>query len=132
MKLALQVAILALGGVLAACGDDMPTDTGPSLLATALPTTIAAGGDVTVTVTADHFTLEVPGGPNASGHGHYHVYLDGATGGNYLAEDAAASVQVTIPGTTVPGPHTLRVELANNDHSALNPAVSTMIDLTVQ
>ena len=49
------------------------------------------------------------GQPNASGHGHYHVYLDNATGGNYLVEDAAANVQVTM-----------------------SPAVSSIIDLTVQ
>src|SRR4051812_34741721 len=43
------------------------------------PTTMAAGDTVQATITVTDFVLEKPAGqPNQAGHGHYHIYLDGA------------------------------------------------------
>jgi hypothetical protein len=129
----LLVAVTACGGGSSGDDDSTPPDGnggGPSVTATVSPTSVAAGGDVTVTVSTENFVLEAPTGQaNQAGHGHYHIYLDDDT--DYLVADAQASVSVTIPDTTTPGAHTLRVELYNNDHSELDPEIADTIDLTV-
>jgi hypothetical protein len=93
---------------------------------------MAAGEMVTVTVAVQNFKLVAPGGPNVPGEGHYHVYLDGATGGNYLAAGQTPTKPVTIPVGTTPGAHTLRVNISNNDHSPLTPPVEEILPITVQ
>jgi hypothetical protein len=141
MKSLALCTILASGFALAACGGDDEGDddgaepdasTAPSVSATAANTSVVAGSAVNLQIDAENFTLEAPvDQPNADGHGHYHVYLDNATGGDYLAADASASVAVTIPAATSAGAHTLKVQLFNNDHSALSPEVSDTVDITV-
>ncbi len=62
---------------------------------------------------------------NVPGRGHYHVTVDGTTidfqvtGPVYAIEDLAE------------GDHTVEVSLHNNDHSALSPAVSDQVTITV-
>ncbi len=133
MKSLQRIGWLALGVVLAGCGDSTGSSNDPTVNALLAPSTVAAGGDVTITITTEHFTLELPSGqPNAKGHGHYNVYLDNATGGNYLIVDAGGSTQVTIPLATIAGLHTLKVQLYNNDSSPLAPAAFSVANLTVQ
>jgi hypothetical protein len=99
--------------------------------ATANPTTLHAGASTQMTITADNFVLQAPGGANQAGHGHYHVYLDGATGGDYLVADSAGSVAVPIPAATGNGAHVLHVELHNNDHTAVVPQVVADVNITI-
>jgi hypothetical protein len=93
---------------------------------------MAAGSKVTVTVTVTNFKLVAPKTPNVAGEGHYHVYLDGAQGGNYLAAGQTPTKLITIPANTMPGPHTLRVNISNNDHSPLSPPVEDILPITVE
>lgn len=147
MKIVTRVALaLFLGISMAACGGgddggnpDAPpagpdANTAPSVAATPDVTTVAAGGDVVLTITATNFTLvdfsTAP--PNAPGEGHYHVYLDNETGANYLAADFMGTTTVTIPAATAAGAHTLKVQLFENDHMPLAPEVSTVVNITVQ
>jgi hypothetical protein len=126
--------------LLVGCGDDdddmMTPDAPPagrSVAATAPGgTNVDCGSTVTLNITTTDFVLEAPTGqPNQDGHGHYHVYLDNATGGDYLAADAAATVDVALPAGVTAGAHTLRVELFENDHSAITPAITSTVELTV-
>ncbi len=94
--------------------------------------TIAAGATAQGTVTVMNFVLEPPSATNKPGHGHYHVYLDGASGGSYLVANQVPTVPIKIPAATAAGPHTLRISLSSNDHVPLAPAVEEVIDITVQ
>lgn len=97
------------------------------------PETMGAGDTVEVTVTVESFVLEEPAGqPNEDGHGHFHIYLDGATGGNYLVAGQTETVNVTIPANTAPGAHTLKISLGENSHAPLSPAVEFVVDITVE
>jgi hypothetical protein len=129
------------------CGDDggtpaidvsaPPIDSGggaATVEATANPETVAAGAVTVVTVTVTNFTLVDPAAmpPNMAGEGHYHIYLDNETGGNYLNVGFDGTEDVTIPVGTTAGAHTLRVALHNNDHTAVTPAVEDVVNITVQ
>jgi hypothetical protein len=142
MKSLALCTILASGFALAACGgddeggdDDGATpdaSTAPAVAASAGNTSVIAGSAINLQIDTENFTLEPPEGQaNADGHGHYHVYLDNATGGDYLAADASNSVAVTIPAATSAGAHTLKIQLFENDHTALSPEVSDTVDITV-
>ncbi len=96
------------------------------------PTTVAAGDDITATVTVENFVLEAPGGANQEGHGHYHIYLDDASGGQYLIADQEPTTTFTIPANTAAGAHTLRVSVSDNSHVPLSPAVEDVVDITVE
>jgi hypothetical protein len=133
MKILTWAGVVTLGIVLSACGDSTSNSPQPHVDASAAPSTIAAGGDIELTITTADFTLEAPvGQPNQNGHGHYQVYLDDATGANYLALGSTGSIPVTVPPATVPGAHTLKVALFANDLSPLAPPVSTTVDITVE
>lgn len=107
--------------------------TNACVAATVNPTTVPPGGGVTVDVEVGNFILEEPvGQPNQVGHGHYHIYLDGAVGTNYLESGAADPVDIVIPAATAVGAHTLRVSIGDNGHVPLSPAVETILDITVQ
>jgi hypothetical protein len=97
------------------------------------PDTMAAGDTVDVVVTVQGFVLEEPQGqPNEDGHGHFHIYLDGATGGNYLLAGQTTNVSVTIPANAAPGAHTLRISLGENSHAPVSPAIESIVDITVE
>lgn len=58
------------------------------------------------------------------GSGHWHIYLDGA----FINASAVGTVTLDpLP----PGPHHLRVSLANNDHSPLSPPVEDSLVIDV-
>lgn len=58
-------------------------------------------------------------GTAAPTHGHYHIYLDGADGNDYLFADYRPTALVIIPPGTAPGMHSIRVSLRHHDHSAV-------------
>ncbi|MFO0616303.1 MAG: hypothetical protein U0414_27170 [Polyangiaceae bacterium] len=94
------------------------------------PTTIKAGANTEATVTVTNFTLVPPQATNVDGEGHYHIYLDQQT--SYLVAGQTPTITVKIPAGTAPGPHTLRINLSDNKHKALNPPVEDVIDITVE
>ncbi len=96
-----------------------------------------AAGDITVTAEATNIKLvDKLGKVKAAGEGHLHYFLDAD------APTAQGQPAVTAPGTyaataastytwknVLPGPHTLSVELVNNDHTPLNPPVIQKISI---
>jgi len=96
------------------------------------PTTIPAGGTAAATVVVKNFTLVPPKNQLVDGEGHYHIYLDKASGGNYLVANQVPMVTIKIPAATTPGPHTVRVSLSDNHHVELEPPVEDIVDITVQ
>lgn len=88
---------------------------------------------ITLTISVTDFRLspEGIGGANEAGAGHYRVYLDGATGDDYLAATAEPTTKVTIPADISDGSHDLRVVLHNNDETPLQPPVEGSVLLIV-
>lgn len=93
----------------------------------ALPRTIAivgsstSGGIVTVKVKIGGWKLypaRVGKKPNAADGGHWHIFVDGKYN-NFAATTTGRTLKLA------PGSHTIRAELANNDHSSLKPRVQS-------
>ncbi len=96
-------------------------------------------GDITITVEVSNFTLaDKPGQANAPGEGHIHYFRD------VVAPTEAGKPAVTTAGTyaetsatsftwknVAKGTHTFSVELVNNDHTPLNPAVVVKVVIVV-
>lgn len=143
-----SLRILAMLALVGCGGDDDP----PSIDANGGGTPDAGGGATELTVTADTTSIG-PGGEivltitpptgfafvdpstnttNMAGQGHYHVYLDNATGGDYLANDFESPVTITVPADTAAGAHQLHVDLFQNDHTPVDPPVRATVDITVQ
>ncbi len=82
-------------------------------------TTVAAGAMVSLTLQTQNFMLRDFNGQTGAtpGFGHYHVYLDDATGSDYLVADHRTTVPVTVPSATTAGPHRLVISLRNDDHT---------------
>jgi hypothetical protein len=107
--------------------------TTPTVALEITPTSAAPGAMVQGTVTVTNFILEAPvGQPDQDGHGHYHVYLDDAVGGDYLVNGQTPGVSIPIPAGATPGMHTLRISLSDNHHVPFTPEVEHVIDLTVE
>ncbi len=89
--------------------------------------------EVTLTISVTDFRLAAGsiGGANEDGVGHYRVYLDDASGDDYLAVGAEPVAKVTIPADVNDGSHDLRVVLHNNDKSPLQPAVEGSVLLII-
>lgn len=141
----------AIALLLAACsGEDDASKTGQSGQI-AQPSAAAAGGgaalsvkadkthavqpndEITLTISVTDFQLarESIGAANQDGVGHYRIYLDSASGDNYLAAGAESIAKVTIPTDISDGSHDLRVVLQNNDKSPLEPPVEGSVLLIV-
>jgi hypothetical protein len=96
-------------------------------------------GNVNVSVQVSNFTLvDKLGKANAAGEGHIHYFMD------VDAPTTAGSPAITAPGTYAAtsatnytwhnvggGSHKFSVELANNDHTPLNPPVTATVQVLV-
>lgn len=85
---------------------------------------------VEVRVEIQDFTLDPDhvGGANEPGFGHWHLYLDGIYQGFVTGTEGFDATLTELE----PGPHEIRVELANNDHSPLPFAeASDVVNITI-
>ncbi len=151
VKTALSTIVGALALSLVACsGEDDSGKAGQAGPGTQPPVAAAASGatlsvkadkthavqpkdEITLTISVTGFRL-VPnsiGTANQDGVGHYRVYLDDASGDDYLAVGAESIAKVTVPADINDGSHDLRVVLHNNDKSPLQPAVQGSVLLIV-
>ena len=144
-----SVAACAL--LLAACSGEDDGDKSAQPEQPAKPAATASAGGAAVSVKADKthavqpgdeitLTIEVTGfrlapgsigGENEAGAGHYRVYLDDASGDDYLAVGAEGSAKVVIPADISDGSHDLRVVLHGNDRQPLEPAAEGSVLLIV-
>jgi hypothetical protein len=91
---------------------------------------VMAGADLTLMLAFMNFTSRDFAGqmgvtpPN----GHFHVYLDGASGSAYLIATHVPNPVVRIPADTTAGPHRLTISLRNDDHSEI---VGSAVDLRI-
>lgn len=94
---------------------------------------VQPGDEITVTVAVENFTLDAAkmGGTNEPGVGHYRVYLDEASGDDFVAEGAAGSFKMKVPDSITDGSHPVRVELYNNDRTPVEPAAQGEVWLIV-
>lgn len=107
---------------------------GPQVSVTADKThAVQPGDEITLTVAVTDFTLDAAkiGASNEPGVGHYHVYLDDASGDDYLGVSGDASVKINVPDDITDGSHDIRVVLHNNDHSPVDPPASGSVLLIV-
>jgi len=81
--------------------------------------------DFSVSVTDFTLNASAIGKSNKPGEGHYHVYLDGNLVGPF------ADPTFTLTGLSE-GTHDIKVELRNNDHSALSLAIMDSISIMVE
>lgn len=147
MYKSLMVALVVVVPLaLAACsGDDEaatasktvanePAAGGPSVTLSADKThAVQPNDEITLTISVEHFDLrgDAIGGANEAGVGHYRIYLDDASGDDYLATGAEATAKVSIPDNITDGSHDLRVTLVNNDETLLDPPVEASVLLIV-
>jgi len=114
-----------------------PADTatgGPSVSVKADKTyAVQPNDEITLTISITDFRLapDSIGAANQDGVGHYRIYLDDASGDDYIAVGAESTFKVTIPADINDGSHDLRVVLHNNDKSPLQPAVRGSVLLIV-
>lgn len=95
-------------------------------------TSVMAGAAVTLQLAVQNFMLAPPAmGPNRPGFGHYHVYLDNATGSDYLVADQVPSPMVTIPPGTTAGDHNLVVSLREINHEEIGPTSRATLRIRV-
>lgn len=83
-----------------------------------------SGGEVSVSVKVDNFTIKASGGANKSNEGHLHMKLDGGALTMVYGDKQALS---GVPA----GKHTLEVELVNNDHSSFSPPIKKTVSFSV-
>lgn len=88
---------------------------------------VLPSGNLYVRVDVHGFIMDPAaiGKSKVPGRGHWHVYLDGKWIGASGADEYALT-------DVTPGPHHIRVSLANNDHSPLSPPVEDSIVLDVR
>ncbi len=94
-------------------------------------TPVAGAVDVKVSVDVQNFNIaNKQGQAKVNGEGHYHYYydVDMPSTPNTPAVTAAGTYATTTAGSFTftnvpPGRHTLSVQLVNNDHSPLSPAM---------
>ena len=146
---------IVLGGafalLLSACSGEGDPDKGVESEPAGKPAVTASSGGATVSVKADKthavqpgdqitLTIDVKefrlapgsiGAANEVGAGHYRVYLDDASGDDYLVVGAESSTKVVIPADISDGSHDLRVVLHGNDERPLDPAVEGSVLLIV-
>jgi hypothetical protein len=125
--------MLALGVTLAACGDDNKNDPKVSFSSPMSRATVN-GGEVTAKVDLENFDIDTAnvGKAKADGKGHLHFSLDGGKYDKpkYSGANGDLAVKLGVEGKYSPatepqitykgipaGDHTLRVQVANNDHS---------------
>ncbi len=83
--------------------------------------------DINIDVETTNFTFSEGniGKANQPGQGHYALYIDGQL-----------RQQVAVSGINImnlaPGPHTIRVQLVNNDNTPLNPPVEATVNIAVR
>ncbi len=141
---------------LTGCGEDAPPERPPAATApadapvsesaattpaAAVSMTVSAdkthavqpGDEITVTVALTGFTLDAAkiGASDESGIGHYRVYLDGATGEDFLAESGTPVTRVVIPQDVTDGSHELRAVLYRNSRAPLEPPVEASVTLII-
>jgi plastocyanin len=100
---------------------------------------IVKAGDVTIAVQATNFNLvDKLSQPNVQREGHLHYFLDveAPTTAGQAAVTAAGTYAATSADSytwknVTPGMHTFSVELINNDHTPLSPAVVSKIMVNV-
>jgi len=159
MRFAAKMGVMVFGSVVLAAGcsgdGDGEGDTGathschdlggdPAFTEfTVTPGTVAAGGEVDVTVDGDHIgeLMDMAHGTmEGTEHdheeegclgGHLHVYIDDFEE-NPLAMEGAKAFPMTIPADTTPGTHTLIVRLHNKDHTIHKPEVTMETTVTVE
>jgi len=143
VKTAITAIVSAVVLMLVACsGEDDGSDAKKANEATQTPAAAATGGasvsvkadkthavqpkdEITLTISVMDFRLAADGigAANQAGVGHYRIYLDDASGDDFLAVGAESTTKVTVPADISDGSHDLRIVLHNNDNSPLQPAV---------
>ena len=144
-KVVAILAFVAFTGLSGCCQDegaqqaadqaqDTAAATGPTVKVSADKThAVQPGDEITLTIEVSGFTLDSTkkDQANEEGIGHYRVYLDDASGSDYLIVGADSTTKVTVPEDITDGSHDLRVVLHNNDQTPLEPAAEGSVLLIV-
>lgn len=91
----------------------------------------AGGSVIHAFVEVGQFQLAPPGGVPNPLRGHYHVYLDNASGPDYLYAGADSEIDVQLDDTADLGDHTLAFVLVGDDHVPITPPTRNVQDFTI-
>ncbi len=139
----IEVAIVGIVlGVTLLAGCTTPYPSNKPTLSITQPQTGAtiSGTDLKVIIQVTNFNIvDKQGQPAVSGEGHIHYYLDynAPTTQGQPAVPPNGTIWQTIASTTytfhnvTAGSHYVSVELVNNDHTPLNPAITGKVSFTV-
>jgi len=84
------------------------------------------GSSVELGLLVSNFNVvDSAGGTATDGEGHYHIYIDGTYYGFDTDPDSTLVTDLT------PGEHDIRIVLANNDHTELDPQIDDTIEINV-
>ncbi|MBI4287025.1 MAG: hypothetical protein HY671_01190 [Chloroflexi bacterium] len=122
----LMVAILALAIVSGPAVQSQVVGAPTVQIVSPMPGAMVMGPDVTFTFQVTNFVLAPAeiGMPPIPGHGHFHVLLDGTLVG-------IVGVGTHALMGLMPGMHTVKVELHQNNHLPLTPPVEASVTFTV-
>lgn len=109
--------------------DDIQAQTGPPSISLVSPEQgeVIEGSVIMIQVRCENFVMapESIGMAREPGRGHWHLYLDG----DLIAVRATETFRLQ---GVAPGPHHLKVSLANNDHTPLYPPVEDVAIIEVR
>ena len=140
-SIAVFVGLMLFAILLSGCTSQYPSSNTPTLTITQPQSgSTISGSDLMVMIQVTNFNIvDKQGQPAVSGEGHVHYYLDydaPTTQGQPAVPPSGVTWQ-TIASTTftfhnvTAGSHFVSVELVNNDHTPLNPAVTAKVTITM-
>ena len=135
------IGTLVIFTIFAGCTTTYPTSKTPQITITQPQNgATISGTDLMVMIQVSNFNIvDKQGQPAVSGEGHVHYYLDynAPTTQGQPAVPPTGVIWQTIASSTytfhnvTAGSHFVSVELVNNDHTPLNPAVTAKVGFTV-
>jgi plastocyanin len=88
-------------------------------------TTSSGRADVPLNLDIQNLALTAPGGAAVSGQGHFRVIVDGS-------QPVTVLERIYVMSGLVPGPHTVNVELLNNDNTEYLPPIESAVSFVVE
>jgi hypothetical protein len=97
--------------------------------------TVSVGGTLDIEFTLTNFQLDLDnefGATNVPGTGHVRIYLDDATGEDYIVDAINTHAEIDLPADLSEGDHWIHLVLTENDGTPLVPSATAKVSVTVE